>query len=349
MPPTPNPRRPRLRAHPLPSRLSGDRAVGRFPWPAEARRLHTKDFLSILDLEPIELERCLEFAAALKRDRALGRRAPTAQALSGKHVAMLFEKPSLRTRSTFQIAVRELGGDVIEPQQAVTFGDRELPADVARNLERWVAAVVVRTFAQRRLEEFAVAAPRLAVINALTDEEHPCQALADYLTLGEHWGSLPGRTVAFVGDGNNVATSLAHAGLMLGVNVHVAAPPGYTLPDRVVEEARRVARYGAQVRLFQDPHEAVREADAVYTDAWASMGQETEADARRRVFAPYQVNERLMAAARPGAVFLHCLPAHRGEEVTDAVIDSSASIVFDQAENRLHAQKALLCMMIGDI
>ena len=218
---------------------------------------------------------------------------------------------------------------------------------MARNLERWVAAAVVRTFAQSRLQTFADAAPRLRVVNALTDEEHPCQALADAFTLRERWGDCRGRTIAFVGDGNNVATSLAQVACMLGVTVHVASPSGYELPDSVVDEVRRIARDGATVRLFTDPRRAVEGVNAVYTDVWASMGEEAEATDRRRVFMHYQVNAELMAAADPNALFMHCLPAHRGEEVTSDVIDSSASVVFDQAENRLHTQKALLSMLVG--
>jgi ornithine carbamoyltransferase len=206
---------------------------------------------------------------------------------------------------------------------------------------------VIRTFAQEKAAALAAAASRLHVINALTDEQHPCQALADFLTLREHWGALRGRTLAYVGDGNNVAVSLAHAGAMLGVSVHVASPEGYELADRVLDDAAHVARDGAVVRRFADPRVAVAGADAVYTDVWASMGQEDEAAERRLVFAAYQVNETLMAAADPGALFMHCLPAHRGEEVTAGVLESGASVVFDQAENRLHAQKALLLMLLA--
>ena len=306
-----------------------------------------KDFLSILDFEPSDLEHCLNLAAQIKADRALGRSAPTASVLTGRHVAMLFEKASLRTRSTFEIAVRELGGDVLSLQPDAALGRREPLADVARNLERWVDAIVVRTFSQRVLAEFAAAAPRLHVVNALTDDEHPCQALADMLTLREAFGGLEGRVLTFVGDGNNVAASLAHAGAMLGLRVRVASPAGYELPDPVVEAAMSVARSGGTVTVTNDPLEAVRGADAVYTDVWASMGQEDETDARARAFAPYQVNDALMAAAGPPALFMHCLPAHRGAEVTDSVMDSPASVVFDQAENRLHTQKALLALLMA--
>jgi ornithine carbamoyltransferase len=308
---------------------------------------YAKDFLSILDLAEGELERLLALASRMKADRALGPRAPTAQALAGSHVALLFEKPSLRTSSTFQIAIRELGGDVLDLPARFADGGREPLEDVARNLERWVRALVIRTFAQHRAIAMGAAAPQLHVINALTDEEHPCQALADALTMQERWGSCRGRRIAFVGDGNNVATSLAHVVCMLGARLHVASPSGYELPDGVLRDAMGAAREGAEVVRFSDAFEAVAGVDAVYTDVWTSMGEEGEAEDRKRIFMPYQVNSRLMAAAAPGALFMHCLPAHRGEEVTAEVIESAASVVFDQAENRLHAQKALLSMLLG--
>jgi ornithine carbamoyltransferase len=295
-----------------------------------------KDFLSVLDFEPADFDRCLDLSAQLKADRPLGREAPSAGVLAGRHVAM-----------TFEIAIHELGGHALSPRPDAALGDREPIIDVARNLERWIDAVIIRTFSQQMLQEFAAAAPRLHVINALTDDEHPCQALSDCLTLREYWGSLRGRTIAYVGDGNNVAASLAHAAPMAGAHLHVASPDGYQLPDRVVHQAMSVARQGARLRLFTDPADAVAGADAVYTDTWTSMGQEDEADRRRRIFAPYQVNEGLMALAKPGALFMHCLPAHRGEEVTAEVFESPASIVFDQAENRLHCQKALLMMLLA--
>ena len=304
---------------------------------------HTTQFLSMLDVTPDEVETCLDLAASMKAARHAGR--PHATPLAGQHVALLFEKPSLRTRSTFVIAIRELGGDVIEPPTDVVFGGRETLEDIARNFERWVFGVVIRTFGQHRIQRLAAAAPRLRIVNALTDEEHPCQALADLLTLRERWGSVRGRTVAFVGDGNNVATSLAQALVMLGGNVVVASPRGFEMADDVCETVNKVARLGASLRLTRDPVDAVSAADAVYTDVWASMGQEDEAATRRDVFAPYQVNARLMSHAPAGSLFMHCLPAHRGEEVTDEVIDSDVSIAFDQAENRLHTQKALLALL----
>jgi ornithine carbamoyltransferase len=300
-------------------------------------------FLSILDLGSDELLACLSLAGDLKAARRARR--PHLQPLEGQHIALLFEKPSLRTRATFQIAVRELGGDVIEPPADVALGGRESIADVARNLERWVSTAIVRTFAQARLEAFAEAAPSLHVVNALTDEEHPCQALADALTLVEKLGTLRGRTIAYVGDGNNVATSLAQMSVMLGANVRVGSPKGFELSDRVQASIASCALNGASLEITTNPAEAVRGADAVYTDVWASMGQESEAAERREIFAPFQVNPELMSHAAPGALFMHCLPAHRGDEVTDEVIDSSTSVVFDQAENRLHTQKALLAML----
>ena len=306
----------------------------------------TKDYLSVLDLEPPELVHLLDVAGQLKVDRHLGPRAPTATALDRAHVAMLFEKPSLRTRSTFEIAVRELGGDILHVPAELIDGSREPLEDIARNLERWVKALVIRTFAQAKATAIARCTTRLHVVNALTDEQHPCQALADVMTLREQWGGWQGRTLAYIGDGNNVAASLAHAAAMVGVNFCIASPEGHELPESTLLEARRVARDGARILLVRDPVEAVAGANAVYTDVWTSMGQEDEAEARRRTFARYQVNDALMAAAAPGAVYMHCLPAHRGEEVTASVLESPTSVVFDQAENRLHTQKALLLMLV---
>jgi ornithine carbamoyltransferase len=306
-----------------------------------------KDFLSILDLDAVDLERAVALGARLKADRVLGPQAPSASALSGRFVAMLFEKSSLRTRTTFEVGVRELGGRAIGLQPDVALGQREPVADIARSLERWVDAVVVRTFSHQRLEEFAASAPRLHVINALTDDEHPCQIMADMLALHERWGPLHGRTLAFIGDGNNVATSLAYAAAMLGVHLHVASPDGYQLPEAVVQRSTHAARHGARLRLFNEPADAVADVDGVYTDTWTSMGKEAEAAVRREAFRGYQVTDDLMSLAKPGAVFMHCLPAHRGEEVTVDVFESPASIVFDQAENRLHVQKALLLMLLA--
>jgi len=305
--------------------------------------LESKDFLSVINLSPVALEQALELAAVFKSERLKGR--PHAHVLEGQHIALLFEKPSLRTHAAFTIAVRELGGDVIEPTSDVAFGGRESASDVARNLERWVPIAVVRTFAQARLERFAAASARMRVINALTDEEHPCQALADMLALTERWGSVRGRTIAYVGDGNNVAASLAQASAMLGMHVRLATPQGFELNSGLAESVRGAARFGATFTQGHDPVAAVTAADAVYTDAWASMGQEDDAERRAGIFQTFQVNGALMRRAAPGALFMHCLPAHRGLEVTDEVIDAPTSIVFDQSENRLHTQKALLAMM----
>ena len=305
-----------------------------------------QNFLSILDLDPDRITKTLELAAKLKRERVKGMKAPTAHALNGKHVGLLFEKPSLRTRVTFTIGVRELGGDIVEIPADVMHADREPINDVARNLERWVDAVVIRTFGQDRLHHITEITPKLHVINALSNEEHPCQALADMQTLKERWSSLDNRSIAFVGDGNNVCTSLVHAAMMLGMHVHVATPKGFELPDEVVDQAAEVSQKSAGLTEFTDPKAAVRDVDAIYTDVWTSMGQEVDYAERKKVFKRYQVNEAMMALAKPGALFMHCLPAHRGEEVSDEVIESPISVVFDQAENRLHAQKALLIEML---
>jgi ornithine carbamoyltransferase len=306
-----------------------------------------KDFLSVLDLSTDELHRLIHHAAQLKADHRLGRNAPTANALNGAHIALLFEKPSLRTRSTFEIAIHELGGEVLHLPGEFANGTREPLQDVARNLERWVRALVIRTYAHDKARALAAAGTRLHVINALSDTEHPCQALADMLTVTEYWGNCQGRTLAYVGDGNNVATSLVHAAPQFGISVHLATPPSYALPAHVIEAGLRTARSGAQIRTFSDPREAVAGVDAVYTDVWTSMGREDETEVRRLEFQPYQVNGQLVAMARPRALFMHCLPAHRGEEVTADVFDGPASVVFDQAENRLHTQKALLLMLLS--
>ena len=316
--------------------------------PSTRGTLEGRCFLSVLDFEPGDLEHSLLLSAALKKDRALGKEAPTAAALQGTYVALLFEKPSLRTRSTFEIAIRELGGNFIDPSADVALGKRESLADVGRSLERWVAGAVVRTYEQSRITDLALATNTFRVINALSNEEHPCQALADCMTLKEQWGDTAGRTVAFVGDGNNVATSFTQAAVMLGINVRIASPEGFELPVKVDEDVNRSAQHGAGITRFRDPIAAVQNVDAIYTDVWTSMGREAEVEARKKLFSPYQVNEALMSYANPEAVFLHCLPAHRGEEVTDAVMDSSVSVVFDQAENRLHTQKALLVMLFED-
>ncbi|MBV8569954.1 MAG: ornithine carbamoyltransferase [Acidobacteriaceae bacterium] len=267
-----------------------------------------------------------------------------AAALKGRYVAMLFEKPSLRTRMTFELAIKQLGGDSV--MQTGPIGGREPLKDVARNLARWTDAIVARTFAQETVEELARWSG-IPVINALSDLYHPCQALADMQTLKEQFGRLKGLKLAFAGDGNNVAHSLLLACSRLGVSCTVATPQGYEPKAAIVQQAAEFASAnGARIEVTSDPVAAVRGAHAVYTDVWASMGQESEAEERNRLFAPYQVNQQLMASARPDAVFMHCLPAKRGLEVTDDVMESAQSVAFDQAENRLHIQKAILLMLL---
>ncbi|MBI3665973.1 MAG: ornithine carbamoyltransferase [Acidobacteria bacterium] len=296
-----------------------------------------------LDLTTEEVVTLLDLAGRVKRSP---RR--YSHALAGRYLALLFEKPSLRTRMTFELAIKQLGGDAVFTEyKDQKIGDREPIQDVARNLERWVQGIVARTYEQQTIEELARWAA-IPVINALSDLYHPCQALADFFTLQERFGALPGLKAAFVGDGNNVAHSLMLNAARLGVDMAVAAPEGFQPNPEIVSTARGLAEAsGCSLLLTSDPLEAVEDAHAVYTDVWASMGREKEARARRRAFASHQVTSKLMAAARPEAVFMHCLPAHRGEEVAAEVIESPASIVFDQAENRLHAQKALLLMMLS--
>ena len=275
------------------------------------------------------------------------KRAPArfAHALSGRYLALLFEKPSLRTRLTFELAIKQLGGDSVVSIGPVN--QREPVKDVARNLARWTQGIVARTFSQETIDELARWS-EVPVINALSDLYHPCQAFADLFTLKERFGRLRGLKLAFCGDGNNVAHSLMLDCSRLGVDFALATPPGYEASGAIVAEARRyAAETGAAVTITYDAQEAVEGAHAVYTDVWASMGEEDEAEERRRNFASYQVDESLMSMAREDAIFLHCLPAKRGQEVTDGVIESPQSAVFDQAENRLHAQKALLLMLLS--
>jgi ornithine carbamoyltransferase len=267
-----------------------------------------------------------------------------ASALKGRYVSLLFEKPSLRTRMTFELAIKQLGGDCVT--QIGLVGDREPVKDVARNLARWTDAIVARTFAQETIEELARWSG-IPVVNALSDLYHPCQALADIFTLSEQFGKLPGLKLAFVGDGNNVAHSLLLCCARLGIHCSVATPVGFEPQTEIVQQARQLAQEtGSEINISNEPETAVRGANAVYTDVWASMGQESEAEERKKLFAPFQVNQELMEQAPRGAVFMHCLPAKRGLEVTDEVVESASSVVFDQAENRLHAQKALLLMLL---
>jgi ornithine carbamoyltransferase len=272
-----------------------------------------------------------------------------AQVLRGKQLAMIFEKPSLRTRTTFEVGITSLGGFAVYLEHTKPrLGEREAVRDIARNLDRWVDGIVARTFAHESVLELAANAS-IPVINALTDLYHPCQALADYFTLHEKFESLKGLKLAFVGDGNNVCHSLMILGAKLGASVRVATPPGYEPKPEMLETARAfAAETGATIEATHDPIQAVAGAHAVYTDVWTSMGQEHAAHLRNQVFAPYRVTKELMAVAESGAVFMHCLPAHRGQEVTDEVLDSPQSVVYDQAENRLHAQKALMILLMQD-
>ncbi|MGD0267952.1 MAG: ornithine carbamoyltransferase [Candidatus Sulfotelmatobacter sp.] len=301
------------------------------------------DLVSTRDLGPSGVDAVLHLAGIMK-----SRPADFHRALAGKQIVMFFEKPSLRTRLTFEAGMVSLGGTAMFVDQTHERIDaRETLSDVAHNLERWVDLIVLRTFSQQTIAGMAQHAS-IPVINALSDLEHPCQALADYLTLLERFGDFKNRCLAYVGDGNNVAHSLLLTCACLGSSIRVATPQEYGPNPQIVAEARAIAaETGAEIQLLTDPHEAVAGADAIYTDAWTSMGQEKEERKRAQIFPPYQVNVDLMAEAAPHAVFMHCLPAHRGFEVTDAVIDSPQSVVFEQAENRLHVQKAILYLLLG--
>jgi ornithine carbamoyltransferase len=319
------------------------RAEGLPRWRLRPAAGHTKrDFLSLDDLTPAEFQGLLDLAAEVKAHPALFK-----NSLEGRAAALIFEKPSLRTRVTFEVGVQQLGGQPVYLAPAdVSLGKREALADVARNLARWVDVLIVRTFAHSILEEMAAEA-HIPVINALSDLLHPCQAVADLLTLREHKGELKSLRLAYVGDGNNVAHALAQAAAKAGMHLTIATPRGYEPVAVIFRHVREDAiATGARIQIVQDPDDAVYQADAVYTDVWTSMGQETEVEERRKVFGPYQVNHYRMSLAKPDALFLHCLPAHRGEEVTDEVLDGVHSVVLDQAENRLHVAKAVLLALL---
>ncbi len=297
-----------------------------------------KDFLSIRDFMPQQIRHYLHVATQLKAYPNVYH-----TALKGKTLAMIFEKPSLRTRVTFDVGIEELGGHPLYLSPAeISLGKRESVYDIAKNLERMVQGIMIRTFSHEIVEELARHAG-IPVINGLTDYSHPCQAMADYLTMLEIKGRISGLKIAYIGDGNNVARSLMSAGAQLGADVWIATPAGYEPDADAVGWAKnRCQQTGASLTITNDPELAAIDADVVYTDVWASMGQEGEAEARAKIFAPYQVNAHLFGLAKPDATFLHCLPAHRGSEVTDDVIDGPRSFVFQQAENRLHAQKAIM-------
>ena len=298
-------------------------------------------FLTISDITPSELQELLDYAIELKTRGWIS-------LLRNKTMALLFEKPSLRTRVSFEVAMRQLGGQTIylSPEE-VGLGKRESIPDVARVLSRFVDVIVLRTFAQQNLEVLAEYSS-VPVINALSDFEHPCQALADLLTIYEHKGKLKWLTVAYIGDGNNVARSLMLACAMMGLNFNIASPEGYTIDQAVLKKARTYAKTsGAKIVCTEDPRIAAKDVDVIYTDTWTSMGQEAEAAVRRKVFTNYQVNEKLLALTKNNSIIMHCLPAHHGEEVAVRILDSARSVVFDQAENRMHAQKALLAWIFA--
>ena len=310
-----------------------------------AARMSGEDLCSINDLSSTEVRAILKLGHDVKRNPSEYR-----HALDAKQMVLMFEKASLRTRLSFETGINTLGGSAIFLDQTNSpLGERESIADVARNVERWVDVIVLRTYAHDTITEMA-AHSRVPVINALSDFEHPCQALADFMTLEEHFGSVRGLNFTYVGDGNNVCHSLMLTGAQLGANVTVATPRGYSPDIEIVTLAREKAEQtGGEIRLTQDPQAGVENADAVYTDVCVSMGFEHESTKRAPIFRPFQVNEQLMSKAASRAVFMHCLPARRNAEVTDAVLDGPQSIVFEQAENRMHAQKALLLFLLGGL
>ncbi len=311
--------------------------------------MSARSLITTTDLSSEEVALLVADAATLRLQRpALNRGERRDTLLQGRTVALLFEKPSTRTRISFEVAVAELGGTPLPLSSAdLQLGRGETVADTGAVLGRYVQAIVVRTFGQRRLEELADSSG-LPVINALTDEEHPCQALADLLTVHDEFGGFAGRTLSYVGDGNNVAHSLLLACASVGLGVRIAHPDGYAPDAAVVAAAElRAARHGSEVSVTTDPHAAASGTDVLYTDVWASMGQEDESTERAQVFAPFQVDAELLALATEDAIVLHCLPAHRGEEIAADVIDGPRSRVFDQAENRLYAQKAVLAALVG--
>ena len=303
-----------------------------------------KDFISIRDYSPEELQSILDLAIQLKAEFKGGGNKPI---LKGKVLGMIFQKPSLRTRISFDMAMRHVGGDALylSPNE-IGLGQRESIADVARVLSGYVEVLMARVFEHAHVVELAKWAS-IPVINGLSDFDHPCQGMADALTIIEKFGSLKGLNVVYVGDGNNVAVSLLHICSKLGANFTIASPEGYDLiPSTIKESSQFAAQSGGTIRQLRDPHEAVKNAHVIYTDTWTSMGQEAETEKRKQVFPPYQVNAKLVAEASPDVIVMHCLPAHRGQELTDDVADGSHSVIFPQAHNRLHAQKAILVRLL---
>jgi ornithine carbamoyltransferase len=305
-------------------------------------------FLSLADLTPGELRGLLELAVELKEQWKSGGNGPV---LKGKTLGMIFQKPSLRTRASFEMGMIHLGGHALyfSPFE-IRLGERESVPDVSRVFSRYVDGIMARVFAHDDILTLAEHS-RVPVINGLSDYNHPCQALSDFLTIVENKGwKLNGRRLAFLGDGNNVSTSLLFGATLMGMDFAIAGPPGYELSHDVWEQGQRfAAASGSRLTATHDPHEAAAEADVVYTDVWASMGEEEEAEARARIFEPYQVNEKLLGEAKSDAIVMHCLPAHRGQEITDAVCDGPHSVLWDQAENRMHAQKAVLVRLMSDV
>jgi len=306
-----------------------------------------RHFLSLADLGSEELKDLLGLAVELKEEWKSGGNRPL---LKGKALGMIFQKPSLRTRASFEMGMLHLGGQALyfSPFE-IQLGERESVADVSRVFSRYVDGIMARVFGHEDILDLA-AYSSVPVINGLSDYNHPCQAISDLLTIIERKGEdLSGRKLAFIGDGNNVATSLLFGAALMGMDFAIGSPPGYELPDDVWKEGERLAaESGASLAATHDPREAVADADVVYTDVWASMGEEDEAAERAEVLRPYQVNERLLNAARPDVIAMHCLPAHRGQEITDAVCDGPHSVLWDQAENRMHAQKAILVRLMGE-
>jgi ornithine carbamoyltransferase len=303
-----------------------------------------KDLLSVAQLGAGDIETIFETAATLKADRSAH-----TSVLANKRLGMIFEKDSLRTRFTFDVGMQDLGGSaVFMDHRDVKLGSRESLKDMAKNLERWVHGIVARTYKHRALEELA-ANCNIPVINGLSDYLHPCQGLSDVFTLTERWGSVKGRKIVYVGDGNNTCHSLVHTCALLGAHITVCTPEGFEPNSRVISEGMLMAREsGSDIAISNDPEKSVANADAIYTDVWASMGQEDEIEERAAIFENYRIDEELMALAKPDAFFMHCLPAHRGQEVTSPVIDGPNSIVYDIAENRLHVQKAVLALLMQD-
>jgi ornithine carbamoyltransferase len=302
-----------------------------------------KHFLDISDHSPAEIQDILNLAVRLKKEYFEGGNQPL---LKGKVLGMIFQKPSLRTRVSFEMAMRHMGGDSLYLSPAeVGLGKRETTADIARVMSGYVQVLTARVFEHEHVLELAKWST-IPVINALSDFSHPCQAMADALTIIEKFGALKGLNIAYVGDGNNVAVSLMQVCVMLGANFTIANPDGYDIPEKARDMAEELATHGAQLRFLRDPHEAVREAHVIYTDTWTSMGQEDETARREAVFPPYQVNEKLVREARKDTIVMHCLPAHRNHELTDDVADGPHSLIFPQAHNRLHAQKAVLARLL---